>query len=199
MKKAKKMTLVFAAVILLTACGRKADDTVTTEEIVVPEMSSEDILVNSLEYLLQKDEEEEGIIQEQEVTADESRAEEAAAGSVSLVLYYSNGSFDGLDSQTEKAEELTADALIAALARHNIVSLDTKVLSFREEEKEERKVLYLDLSAEMNNYLNTMSKEAKSIIINAITSTFLENYSADIIQITIDGKLLEASEAMKDM
>lgn len=207
MIKAKKMTLVFAVVILLTACGRKADDTVTTEEIVVPELSSEDILVNSLEYLLQEDEEEEGIIQEQEegiiqeqeVSADGRQAEEEAAGSVSLVLYYSNGSFDGLDSQTEKAEELTADALIAALARHNIVSLDTKVLSFREEEKEERKVLYLDLSAEMEDYLNTMSKKAKSIIINAITSTFLENYSADIIQITIDGKPLEVSEALKDM
>ena len=173
MKRIGKVAFAVAIVLLMTACGRKSDSTVTTGEIDAPEMSSGDLLVSSLEYLLQDGEEEN--IQEQEVSAD-AIEEEEAADSVSFVVYYSNRSCDGLNSQEEKAEELTADVLIAALARHNIVSLDTKVLSFSEEEKEEGKVLYLDLSKEMDNYLDTMTKAAKDIILDSIASTFLRNY-----------------------
>ena len=113
------------------------------------------------------------------------------------VVYYSNASCDGLDSQVEQASELTPDALIAALARHNIVSLDTKVLSFSEEENEEGRVIYLDLSAGMNHYLETMTKEAKDIIIDSIASTFLENYQADSIQIEVGGKPLYSSVTLE--
>lgn len=192
MKKGKKTALVLAAVILLTACGRKADGTTTTEEIVVPEMSSEDLLVNSLEYLLQDDENQERI-QEQEVSA---QVEEENVGAVEFVVYYSNGTCDGLDSRTERAEELTAEVLVAALARHNIVSLDTKVLSFTQEETVAGKVLVLDLSEEMNQYLSTMTREARDIIINSIASTFLKNYNADIIRIQITGEPLYESEML---
>lgn len=190
MKKIGKVAFAVAVVLLMTACGRKSDSTVTTGEIDAPEMSSGDLLVSSLEYLLQDDEEEN--IQEQEVSAD-TIEEEEDADSVSFVVYYSNRSCDGLNSREEKAEELTADVLIAALARHNIVSLDTKVLSFSEEEKEEGKVLYLDLSAEMDNYLDTMTKAAKDIILDSIASTFLKNYDADIIYIQIAGEPLYQS------
>lgn len=190
MKRIGKVAFAVAIVLLMTACGRKSDSTVTTGEIDAPEMSSGDLLVSSLEYLLQDDEEEN--IQEQEVSAD-AIEEEEAADSVSFVVYYSNRSCDGLNSREEKAEELTADVLIAALARHNIVSLDTKVLSFSEEEKEEGKVLYLDLSKEMDNYLDTMTKAAKDIILDSIASTFLRNYDADIIYIQIAGEPLYQS------
>lgn len=190
MKRIGKVAFAVAIVLLMTACGRKSDSTVTTGAIDAPEMSSGDLLVSSLEYLLQDGEEEN--IQEQEVSAD-AIEEEEAADSVSFVVYYSNRSCDGLNSQEEKAEELTADVLIAALARHNIVSLDTKVLSFSEEEKEEGKVLYLDLSKEMDNYLDTMTKAAKDIILDSIASTFLRNYDADIIYIQIAGEPLYQS------
>ncbi len=170
MKRGKIAAVVFVTAILLTACGRESDGTVTTGEIVVPEMSSGDLLVNSLEYLLQDEEQED--IQEQEVSADTKDSQEKLPGAVAFTVYYSNGTCDGLNSRTEEAEELTAEVLIAALARHNIVSLDTKVLSFHEEEKEGEKVLYLDLSTEMDNYLDTMTKEAKDIIIDSIASTF---------------------------
>lgn len=192
MKKGKKMALVLAVVILLTACGRKADGTTTTEEIVVPEMSSEDLLVNSLEYLLQDDENQEKA-QEQEGSA---LAGDENTGGVEFVVYYSNGTCDGLDSRTERAEELTAEVLVAALARHNIVSLDTKVLSFTQEETETGKVLVLDLSEEMNQYLSTMTREARDIIVNSIASTFLKNYNADIIRIQIAGEPLYESEML---
>ena len=193
MKRGKRAAFVLAVAILLTACGGKVESTVTTEEIVVPEMSSEDLLVNSLEYLLQDDEEPEEDVQAEEVSSDHAETEKEIAGTAEFIVYYSNGTCDGLEFRTETADELTADTLIAALARHNIVSLDTKVLSFTEKEEEAGIVLYLDLSGEMDHYLGTMTQEAKDIIMDSISSTFLENYSADIIHIQIAGKPLHQS------
>lgn len=193
MKKGKWAVLLLTSLVLLTACGRRADSTVTTGEIIVPEMSSEDLLVDSLEYLLQDEEKQGEDVEGLEITSDE------AAESVEIVVYYSNDSCDGLDSQMEKVSELTPDELIVALAKHNIVSLDTKVLSFSEEEKEEGKMICLDLSNGMNHYLETMTGEAKDIIIDSIASTFLENYQADIIQIQIGGKPLYRSEGLKEV
>lgn len=193
MKRGKKTAFVLLAVILLTACGRRSDSTVTSGEIVVPEMSSEDLLVNSLEYLLQDDEKKEEDVRVEEVSSDSAETEKESAEPAEFIVYYSNGTCDGLEFRTETADELTPDALIAALARHNIVSLDTKVLSFTEKEEDEGRVLYLDLSGEMDHYLSTMTGEAKDIIIDSISSTFLENYSADIIHIQIAGKSLHQS------
>ncbi len=45
----------------------------------------------------------------------------------------------------------------------------------------------------MDHYLGTMTQEAKDIIMDSISSTFLENYSADIIHIQIAGKPLHQS------
>lgn len=196
MKKGKWAVLVLASVFLLTACGQRMDSTVTTGEMVVPEMSSEDLLVDSLEYLLQDEEKQEEDMQGMEALADDAKAGNKA--SVEIVVYYSNAACDGLDSQIEQAEEVTPDVLIAALARHNIVSLDTKVLSFSEEEQEEGKAIYLDLSTGMNHYLETMTREAKDIIIDSIASTFLENYQADIIQIQVGGKPLHRSVTLNE-
>ncbi len=196
MKKGKWAVLVLASVFLLTACGQRLDSTVTTGEMVVPEMSSEDLLVDSLEYLLQDEEKQGEDMQGMEALADDAKAGNKA--SVEIVVYYSNAACDGLDSQIEQAEEVTPDVLIAALARHNIVSLDTKVLSFSEEEKEEGKAIYLDLSTGMNHYLETMTREAKDIIIDSIASTFLENYQADIIQIQVGGKPLHRSVTLNE-
>lgn len=196
MKKGKWAVLVLASVFLLTACGQRMDSTVTTGEMVVPEMSSEDLLVDSLEYLLQDEEKQGEDMQGMEALADDAKAGNKA--SVEIVVYYSNAACDGLDSQIEQAEEVTPDVLIAALARHNIVSLDTKVLSFSEEEQEEGKAIYLDLSTGMNHYLETMTREAKDIIIDSIASTFLENYQADIIQIQVGGKPLHRSVTLNE-
>ncbi len=204
MKKIRRTAILAAvAAMLLAACSNAADGRVDSGEIVVPEMSSEDLLVSSLEYLLQDDEAAEkepeekpqegavpGLQGEQE-PAEESvpEAEEEA------VIYYGNaGSYD-LNQEIIQIEERTAEELLDALAKHNIVSLDTKVLSFEEKETEEEKLLYLDLSKAMSEYLKTMSKEAESIIVASVTNTFLENFEADGICITVNGKRLITKNA----
>ena len=70
-----------------------------------------------------------------EVTADAPVNEETEeAVKTDVMIYYGNGASDNLDMEMVAVEQVTADNLIDALAKHNIVSIGTKVNSFDEEE-----------------------------------------------------------------
>ena len=212
MKKVKEVAVaVTGAAMVLAACGSIVDGRVDSGEIVVPEMSSEDLLVSSLEFLLQEDGTEE--------TSETDKAEEAKKDAASeeddeekdtveiqteqervpqedeAVIYYGNADSYDLKQEIVPAKEKTAEELLGALAKHNIVSLDTKLLSFEEEETNGSKVLYLDLSKAMDEYLKTMSREAECIILASVVNTFLENYDADSVYLVVNGKTLVTKNA----
>lgn len=201
MKKRNMAALALLAVMLLTACGKAADTAVTREEIVVPEMSSKEILVNSLEYLLEEEPEEksgekqEGKEEEAETGADNETADEEDAQETAVICYGKDMDSD-LVQEEITAEEITPDVLLNALARHNIVPLlDTKVLSMEERNEDGQKILYLDLSGSFREYLMTMSIEAECIIISSIANTFVTNYDANAVYITVEGETLATSHA----
>lgn len=198
MKKGKKAALaVVCAVLFLVACGGKTDAGVTSEEIVVPEMSSEDLLVTSLEYLLEEESKtagEEAAEQEESAAeAGEPEQQEESEQMTATVVYYG---VSGMKEETVTVEEITPEALIGALARHNIVPLfDTKVLSLQEQEEDGMKILYLDFSGSFREYLLTMSEEAECYILASVVNTFLPNYDARAVFITVEGEPLVTSHA----
>lgn len=194
MKKWNSVAFALTAAVLLTACGRTADAAVTTEEIVVPEMSSKDILVNSLEYLLEEPDGEQ--IQGEETAAETTGQEETEPKQEAVICYGSDCGSD-LTRETIQVSEITPEVLLGALARHNIVPLlDTRALSLEEKEKDGKKVLYLDLSEAFGEYVQTMSQEAECIIIASVVDTFLANYDAEAVYITVEGKTFESSHAV---
>lgn len=201
--KRKTAFIVSIMAILMAACGINSDKNVTSGEMVVPEVSSEDLLVTSLEYLLLNDEDtSEQEITEQEVTEREQQDIQSQETGEAAVIYYGDGGSVALKQETIEVESVSPDELINALAKHNIVSLDTKVISFTQEDKDGSAILYLDLSKAAGEYLRTMSKEAESIIVAAIVDTFLTNFDADAAYITIEGGTLvtsngEYTEAIK--
>ncbi|MCM1123907.1 MAG: GerMN domain-containing protein [Eubacterium sp.] len=219
MKNGKKFAIAAAAAVaLLMACGKKADETIVSGEMAVPEMSSEDLLVSSLEYLLEEDGQEDSQDQRQSSESDDfvnqadnvnSDAPTESGDAVDVdgqqppdaeqgetaVIYYGSGGSSELKEEMITIPEKTPEELIGALARHNIVSLDTNVLSFEETKEGERTVLYLDLSKAAGEYLRTMSKEAECIIIASIASTFVENYDADAVYLMVEGETLVTSNA----
>lgn len=202
------------AATALAACGVKSDSRVTSGEMAVPEVSSEDLLVSSLEYLLlddtkedaqnqqdapnqdMEDKEPQDVTEESDDTPDEQNegaiSEEDFQGEAA-VIYYGNGASYSLKQETTAVEAITADELIDALARHNIVSLDTKVRSFEQEQQDDALVLQLDLSKAAGEYLRTMSREAECVIVASITNTFLDNFGADAVCLTVEGKPLSTS------
>ena len=209
MKHRKKAVFaIIIAVVLLAACGIRSDKGVTSGEMVAPEVSSEDLLVSSLEYLLLNDEEEGTQGQGSDSSDQEEEEQDAAEKSKDMseqsaqtkdavrgeeaVIYYGDGGSIALKQETIEVEAVTPDELIGVLARHNIVSLDTKVLSFEQEDA----VLHLDLSKAAGEYLRTMSKEAECIIVAAVVNTFLENYDADAIYIMVEGEALVTANAV---
>ncbi len=196
MKKGTKAALlIVCAVLLLVACGKKPDAVTASEEIVVPEMSSEDLLVTTLGYRLEEEDEDGDIEVEtavQEQAEDSGKQEKKSELVTATVAYYGAS---GLKEESISVEEITPEALISALAKHNIVSLDTKVLSCEEGTEGDRAVLYLDLSKAAGEYLRTMSKEAECIIVASITDTFVKNYDAEAVYLMIEGEPLVTSNA----
>ena len=202
---------IIIVAVLLAACGIRSDKGVTSGEMIVPEVSSEDLLVSSLEYLLLDNKEEETPAQDsdslgqgeevqdvrntveksEDTSAKQSVQSENDMQGEEAVVYYGDGGSVALQQETIEVEAVTPDELIGVLAKHNIVSLDTKVLSFEQEDA----VLYLDLSKAAGEYLRTMSKEAECIIVAALVDTFLENYGADTIYIMVEGEALVTSNA----
>lgn len=211
----KAIFIISIAAVSLAACGIRSDRGVSSGEIVVPEVSSEDLLVSSLEYLLLNDTEDGTESDEQQETEDEMAGQDTqnpAEGTEQVpeeqtvqeekdeiqgeqaVIYYGDGGSLALKDELVEVEELTPEALIDALARHNIVSLDTKVLSFEQRQEEGRTVLCLDLSKAFGEYLRTMSKEAECIIVSAVVDTFLENYTGDAVYITVGDEMVVTSK-----
>lgn len=110
---------------------------------------------------------------------------------IQVTVYYGNSGSLDLKQEVMALDELTPDNLIDSLAKHNIVSLDTKVNSFEEEASDEGKILKLDLSGGFREYLKTMTENAEKVILASVADTFLEAYGAELIQITIEGSPLE--------
>ena len=214
MKKVGRAAAVAAIMaVLLSACGTLAGGRVNSGEIVVPEMSSEDLLVSSLELLLEEEEvpkeaqdlsseaeqelhqgAEEQAEEQVEEEADKDEQERVPAENEAVIFYGNAGSYD-LNREIVPIGEKTAEELVDALARHNIMSLDTKVLSFEEKEAAGERILHLDLSKAAGEYLKTMSREAECIILASVVNTFLENYEADGVFIAVNGKPLTTKNA----
>lgn len=211
--KMKAALAVIAVVAFLAACGIGSEQSMASGEMVTPEVSSQDLLVSSLEYLLlddtqddakdteqQDSQEQESEMQDsqnvskesEDVSEERTQPEEYIEGEAA-VIYYGSGGSSSLDQETVVIEEITPENLINALAMHHIVSLDTKVLAFDQGEQDGISTLYLDLSKSAGNYLQTMSKEAECIIVASVINTFLDNYNAEVICLTVEGEPLGTS------
>ncbi len=210
---------VMALMLLLIACSK--GNGAAKETAAQPETpaTSGDMLVDGLEYLLSDDKQdlltisgdgtekpEETASEPQQESAEETPEEsgQKLAGESeeqaevteeeqegNTIVYYSSGSTEELKTEKVELEEITPEAVLSALGSHNIVSIDTKVLSFQEDERVGEKILYLDLSGTFLDYLKTMTKEAESIIIASIADTYLDNFQGTEIYLTVEGETLE--------
>ena len=188
--KNRKLAAVISVVLLLAlaACSNSTEEVAVMEGDTEAEASANDLLVGSLEYLLS--EEEIAPVGGQTSEEEGGQAEEAAE-QTEVTIFYGNGASNMLSSELTTMEQVTAENLIDALLKHNIVSLGTKVNSFEEEETNGVKKLRLDLSKTFREYLKTMTQEGERIIMSSVAATFLEAYDAEEIVITVDGKVLE--------
>lgn len=143
-------------------------------------------------------EEHEAVFKTAGVQADEIKMEYAYTEPKELVVYYSNGKANGLKKEILQADEMTPETVISSLSRHNIVSIDTKVLDFeaKEANAQGRIVLELNLSKAYGEYLKTMGEGGEKVAIAALANTFLENYQADALILRVEGEKLETDRGI---
>lgn len=87
---------------------------------------------------------------------------EESAEPVQVRIYFSRIGESGLESAEETISGLRPENLLSHLGLHNIVSIDTKVNSFSEEEAKGKKILYLDLTKQYGEYVNTMNEQSEN-------------------------------------
>ncbi len=182
-KKTRMVWLVVTAMFVFVACSNKLQEQTTVETVVMEEVSSEEMLVESLQYLLEED------------FGTKSTFGLTNAASKEITIYYGKSTSDVLEEQQILVEQVTAEGLLSALAKHNIVSVDTKVNSLEELEEENKKVLQLDLSGAFKEYLRTMTPECEKIIVASLADTFLQAYDADAIYLLVNGETLKTKHA----
>lgn len=188
MKKKKWMALGMMLVfVVCVACnGSEASETAAIENVemrvVEGSVDSQPTGAEAEGILVQYAFEETESIQKEIVTQN-------------LTIYYSNQRADGLETEILSDKELTAEGLISALSRHNIVSIDTKVVAFEILKEQDKTILKLDLSKAFGEYLKTMGKSGEDVVIAALTNTFLDNYQAEGLWLTVEGQTLETANA----
>lgn len=120
--------------------------------------------------------------------------ESAAQSLLPTYIYYSSRDFSHLMMEEEDLPQKTPETILSALARHNIVTLDTNANSFSVVVTEEGKVrVVLDLNRKFRKYLQTMAEQSETVILASLTNTFLNNYDADEMVLTVDGSTLKTS------
>lgn len=194
MKNRKLMAVVLIVIVLaLAACSNSVEEVTAMENNQADEASTNDLIVDSLGFLLNEDEA--STDGEEQASEEEEEQAEEMTEQKEVMIYYGNGASDMLSSEKTEMEQITADKLLDALLKHNIVSLGTKVNVFEEEDADGLKRLNLDLSKTFRDYLKTMTQEGEKVIMSSVAATFLEAYGADEIVITVDGKVLETEHA----
>lgn len=149
--------------------------------------------------LLQKDdvknEEAEEVLSAQ---AGEDLKENGAAEEKELIIYYSNRNADGLETETIPVADITPEVIISNLAKHNIVSIDTRVneCHVSKMEGQDKTVITLDMSKAFGEYIKTMGSSGETVIIAALTDTFLEAFQADSLRLSVEGAVLETGHGI---
>ena len=189
--KNKYNLLFFAAISMLAvcicvSCGKKAEE---AEPTITQEETNTGVTPKPIDVLLGESEDDLFVMNESE-----QYLETASEIFLPTYIYYASKDFTHLMLVEEELAQKNEDIILSALARHNIVTLDTKVNSFSVVVTEEGKVrVALDLNSKFAKYLQTMAEKSEEIILASVTNTFLDNYDADELLLTVEGMPLKTS------
>ncbi len=119
----------------------------------------------------------------EEVAKEENTESETATNPVSLNVYSSNDDATGFVVNTVEVSEITPEIIVSELAKVNICTMNTEVLTFHQDGK----VIELNLSKQFSNYLNMMGTSGEYIVMGSLVNTFLDAYDADSVKIMVLG------------
>ena len=189
MKKGKLIIIGLVVMALISGCGKtadskenKANSTEQTKDIETEQNKD----VQMEENADKQEGEEQQIPDEQNVSAQ-------TGGNIKV--YYSNSDASGFESEEVAIGSLSSNDVLKALVDKGVLPVDVSLLSFKEFEKDNEKLLELDFSDKFITYIKTLGTSAEYYIVGSICNTFLDAYGSDKIHITVNGDVFTTGHA----
>lgn len=189
MKKGKLIIIGLVVMALISGCGKtadskenKANSTEQTKDIETEQNKD----VQMEENADKQEGEEQQIPDEQNVSAQ-------TGGNIKV--YYSNSDASGFESEEVAIGSLSSNEVLKALVDKGVLPVDVSLLSFKEFEKDNEKLLELDFSDKFITYIKTLGTSAEYYIVGSICNTFLDAYGSDKIDITVNGDVFTTGHA----
>lgn len=189
MKKGKLIIIGLVVMALISGCGKtadskenKANSTEQTKDIETEQNKD----VQMEENADKQEGEEQQIPDEQNVSAQ-------TGGNIKV--YYSNSDASGFESEEVAIGSLSSKEVLKALVDKGVLPVDVSLLSFKEFEKDNEKLLELDFSDKFITYIKTLGTSAEYYIVGSICNTFLDAYGSDKIHITVNGDVFTTGHA----
>lgn len=178
---------------LISGCGKtadskenKANSTEQTKDIETANETEQNKEVQMEENADKQEGEEQQIPNEQNVSAQ-------TGGNIKV--YYSNSDASGFESEEVAIGSLSSNEVLKALVDKGVLPVDVSLLSFKEFEKDDEKLLELDFSDKFITYIKTLGTSAEYYIVGSICNTFLDAYGSDKIHITVNGDVFTTGHA----
>lgn len=107
-------------------------------------------------------------------------------------IYCINEQKDGLTQKQIEVGELSAQGLIDALSSAGVLSSSITVHNFQKSVSTgAESTIRLDLSIEFSQYIANKSATEEDLIMGCVANTFLSNYGADRIFITVEDQIIK--------
>ncbi|MEY8481372.1 GerMN domain-containing protein [Lachnospiraceae bacterium 48-21] len=122
---------------------------------------------------------------------DTDNEEEKPAEPVKINVYCCNEDASGFSSKEVEIASQTPEAILGALLLQNAVPADTQILNFEKSVVDGADSISLDLNSAFADFVYGMGSSGEYYAVGSVCNTFLDAYSCEKIQITIEGAILE--------
>lgn len=198
--KKRILILVLAGMFCLTACDQVNNPPVDTNS----QVEQQETIVSDNEDNEGGGEPEEGQKKEQKSESkgeggesdkedgdEEDKEDEKPAEPVKINVYCCNEDASGFNSKEAEIASRTPEAILGALLLQNAVPADTQILNFEKSVVDGADSISLDLNSAFADFVYGMGSSGEYYAVGSVCNTFLDAYSCEKIQITIEGATLE--------
>lgn len=183
------LTLVFS----LAACGRNSGD--SQEPSDSSDTQTEEQKEEEPEETEEPEAEEEQPSQDTTDTDTQTPAQEPAAETAMITVYYSNADATAFESSEVQIASLSPEAVLEALVSQGALTADVAENSFTMSTVEGKASIELDLNSAFATYVSNMGTTGEYYTVGALVNTFLDAYECEQIRITVDGNALSTGHA----
>lgn len=193
--KSKLITaiLLLALVSSLAACGRNSDD--SQEPSDDSDTQTEEQKEEEPEETEEPEAEEEQPSRDTTDTDTQTPAQDPAAETAMITVYYSNADSTAFESAEVQIASLSPEAVLEALVSQGALTADVAENSFTMSTVDGKASMELDLNSAFATYVSNMGTTGEYYTVGALVNTFLDAYECEQIRITVDGNALSTGHA----